>query len=102
MNQHFLSNSEYKKYLQNNSQNIIQTNSNKAFIKLGVNPYNNNTYIDNKINAFYNPYIYQSSFDSTQLGRCIPFSQMKINYLTKSQLKHRMISPSIKIENFNI
>jgi hypothetical protein len=102
MNQHFLSNSEYKKYLQNNSKNIIQTNSNKAFIKLGVNPYNNNSYIDNKIKAYYNPYIYQSSYDSTQLGRCIPFSQMKINYLTNKQLQHRMISPSIKIDNFNI
>lgn len=102
MNQPFLTNSQYRKYLQNNSNNIIQTNSNKAFIQLGVNPYNNNSYIDNKVKAYYNPYLYQSSFDSTQLGRCIPFSQMKTEYLTKKQLKHRMISPSIKLDNFNI
>ena len=42
MNQTFVTNSQYRKYLQNNSKNIIQTNSNKAFIQLGTNPYNNN------------------------------------------------------------
>jgi len=102
MNQNFISNSQFRKYLQNNAQNIIQINSNKAFIKLGVNPYNNNYYIDNKVKAYYNPYIYQSSYDTTQLGRCVPFSQMKKDYLSNKQLQHRMISPSIKIENFNI
>ena len=102
MSNGFLSNSEYRKYLQKNSKNIIQTNSNKAFIQLGVNPYNNNSYTDNKVKAFYNPYIYQSSYDTTQLGRTLPFSKMKLNYLDKKQLKNRMISPSIKLENFNI
>ena len=102
MSQPFSSNAQYRKYLQNNSTHIIQTNSNKAFIQLGVNPYNNNSFIDNKIKAYYNPYLYQSSFDSTQLGRCIPFSQMKKDYLNKKQINHRMISPSIKLENVNI
>ena len=102
MSQTFVSNAQYRKHLQNNSKNIIQTNSNKAFIQLGVNPYNNNSYIDNKVKAFYNPYIYQSSYDSTQLGRCLPFSQMKLDYLNKKQLQNRMISPSIKLDKFNI
>lgn len=102
MSQSFSSNSHYRRHLQNNSKNIIQTNSNKAFIQLGVNPYNNNSYIDNNVKAFHNPYLYQSSFDTLQLGRSIPFSQMKIDYLNKKQLQHRMISPSIKLENFSI
>ena len=102
MSQTFSSNFQYRKYLQNNSSNIIQTNSNKAFIKLGVNPYNSNSYIDNKVKAYYNPYIYQSSYDTTQLGRCLPFSQMKLDYLKNNQLQHRMISPSIKLDNFKI
>jgi len=102
MNQTFVSSAQYRKYLQNNANHIIQTNSNKAFIQLGVNPYNNNSYVDNKVKAFYNPYVYQSSYDTTQLGRCIPFSQMKMDYLNKKQIKHRMISPSIKLENVNI
>jgi hypothetical protein len=102
MSQTFISNAQYRKHLQCNSKNIIQTNTNKAFIQLGVNPYNNNYYIDNKVKAFYNPYLYQSSFDTIQLGRCLPFSQMKLDYLNKKQLHHRMISPSIKLENFNI
>ena len=102
MSQPFSSNAQYRKYLQNNSTHIMLTNSNKAFIQLGVNPYNNNSFIDNKIKAYYNPYLYQSSFDSTQLGRCIPFSQMKKDYLNKKQINHRMISPSIKLENVNI
>jgi len=102
MNPSFTSNLEYRKYLQQNSVKIMQTNSNKAFVKLGVYPYNNNELFDNHLKAFYNPYLYQNSYDKTQLTRCQPFSQMKHEYLNKRQLKNRMISPSINLQNFTI
>jgi hypothetical protein len=95
-------NIHYRKYLQNNATHLMKINSNKAFISLGVNPYNNNQMIDNRIKAYYNPYIYQSSFDNTQLSRCIPPSKMKLDYLKTQQLKATMISPSISIESFKI
>ena len=96
------SNIHYRKYLQNNGANLIKSNTNKAFIHLGVNPYNNNQLIDNRIKAYHNPYIYKSSYDNTELSRCLPHSKMKLDYLKQQQIKNRMISPSITLDNFTI
>ena len=96
------SNVHYRRYLQNNGSNLIKSNTNKAFIHLGVNPYNNNQMLDNRIKAYYNPYIYQSSYDNTQLSRCVPPTKMKLDYLKQQQIKNRMISPSITLDNFSI
>jgi len=95
-------NINYRMYLKQNAKHIIKTNSNKAFIELGTSPYNKNQLVNNKIFTYHNPYIYQSSFDNTELSTCIPPTQMKKKYLEKKQIQLRMIAPSITINDIDI
>jgi hypothetical protein len=90
------SNWEYRKYLQNNAQNIMKFNYMDAVNASGNNPtsYTNNQSSSNT------PFVFQSTHDKRTPNYGYNNSDLKNQYLTREQLNARMIAPSIST-NFN-
>ena len=82
---------EYRKYLQNNAQNIMKFNYMDTVNASGNNP---NAYLNNQSTSN-NPFVFQSTHDKRKPPYGYNNSDLKKNYLTREQLNARMISPSI-------
>ena len=100
------SNWDYRRYLQNNANNIMKYNQMDAVHSSGNYPsnYNNdcsntntNTITSRSINT---PFIFKSTYDKSVPPYAYNNSDLKQNYLSREQLNARLISPSISTNNF--
>lgn len=85
------SNWKYRQYMQKNANEIMKYNTMQSINSSGNNPYtilNTNT-IEN------NPYLYNSIHDTNNPAYGFRNSDLKQDYISKIQLKSRMIAPSI-------
>ena len=85
------SNWDYRKYLQNNAQNIMKFNYMNSVNDSGNNP---KTYTNNQSSSN-TPFVFQSTYDTRTPNYGYNNSDLKNNYLTREQLNARMIAPSI-------
>ncbi len=87
-------NSNYRKYLQNNADNIIKNNQINACNQCSTCPYINNNIEILKTNN--NPYIFDNILSNDQ-----PFgyenSDLKNIYLSRQKLQSQLFSPKIQI-----
>jgi hypothetical protein len=88
------SNWKYRQYMQKNASHIMKYNTMENIYESGNNPYPTlNTQPTNK-----QPYLLNGIHDNNKpQGLNIVNSDLKQNYLTKEQMKARMISPSIPV-----
>ena len=88
--QNIKTNSEYRKYLQQNSEEIIKKNNFNALKKVSFNVSNNNNY------EFTQPYIFDSILSNDQ-----PFgyenSDLKNIYLSRQVLESKMHAPRFNL-----
>jgi hypothetical protein len=85
------SNWNYRKYIQKNANDIMKYNTMQAINTSGNNPYtvlNTNT-VNNT------PHLYSSIHDTNNPPHGYRASDLRKDFLTKQQIKARMISPSI-------
>ena len=82
------SNWKYRQYIQKNANDIMKYNTMQSINNSGNNPYT----ILNTQPTENTPYLYNSIHDTSK-----PFrnSDLKQDYMTKQQIKSRLISPSI-------
>ena len=85
-----LTNWQYRQYIQKNANDIMKCNTMQTIYDSGNNPY---TLLNTKPRQN-TPYLYNSVHS---VPDSIPYrnSDLKQNYMTKEQMKSRMISPSI-------
>lgn len=83
---------QYRQYIQKNANEIMKYNTMQSINASGNNPYT----ILNTEPTQNTPYLYNSIHDT------IPYrnTDLKQNYMTKEQMRSRMISPSISTNNF--
>ena len=91
------SNWQYRQYLQNNGQKIMNYNSQEACYTVGLDPH----YNTDKTPSSNVPYTFKGTFDTSQPGFGYCNSDLKNPYLSREQLNARLISPSINPANFN-
>lgn len=85
------SNWKYRQYMQKNANQIMKYNTMESIYTSGNNPYTVlNTNPTNK-----SPYLYNSIHDTTNPAYGFKNSDLKQEYMTKQQMKSKMISPSI-------
>lgn len=86
----------YRQFLQTNALQIMNYNNKEACNYLGLNCHieNNETPSDNI------PFKFQSVFDSRKPGFGYCNSNLKNPYLSREQLNARMVSPSIKPDQY--
>ena len=89
------SNWAYRNYLQNNGTQIMKYNNLEACYDLGLDPH----YSSSKNPASNVPYLYKSTYDSSEPGYNYPTSDLKNPYLSREQLNARMIAPSISLNS---
>ena len=82
---------QYRQYIQKNANDIMKYNTMQSINASGNNPYTllNTKPIQNT------PYLYNSIYDTSVPAYGFKNSDLKQNYMTKEQIKSRMISPSI-------
>jgi len=85
------SNWQYRKYMQQNANQIMKYNSMESIYTSGNNPYT----ILNKKPTNKSPYLYASIYDTNNPIYGFRNSDLKQDYMTKQQMQARMISPSI-------
>ena len=87
----------YRKFLQNNSNQIIRHNSVQACYTLGLDPHvqSDRTPSDNV------PYKFKNVFDTSKPGFGYCNSDLKNPYLSSEQLNSRLMAPSINLANFS-
>jgi hypothetical protein len=87
----------YRKFLQNNSNQIIKHNSVQACYTLGLDPHvqSDRTPSDNV------PYKFKNVFDTSKPGFGYCNSDLKNPYLSSEQLNSRLMAPSINLANFS-
>lgn len=85
------SNWKYRQYIQKNANDIMKFNTMQSINTSGNNPYTvlNTTPTENK------PYLYSSVYDTSNPAYGFRNSDLKQDYMTKVQIKSRMIAPSI-------
>lgn len=85
------SNWKYRQYMQKNANDIMKFNTMQSINTSGNNPYTvlNTNSIGNT------PYLYNSLHDTTHPAYGFRNSDLKQDYISKQQIKSRMISPSI-------
>jgi hypothetical protein len=90
------SNWEYRQYIQNNAEAIMNFNTNESIYESGNNPY---TLVNNQVLSN-TPFLYKSYQQNGKpiYGYCD--SDLKRSYLTREQLNARMIAPSINSNLF--
>ena len=88
---------DYRKFLQNNSNQIIKHNSVQACYTLGLDPHiqSDRTPSDNV------PYKFKNVFDTSKPGFGYCNSDLKNPYLTSEQLNARLIAPTINPASFS-
>ena len=86
------SNWKYRQYMQQNAKEIMKYNSMQSINSSGNNPYT----ILNTNQVGNTPYLYRSIHDtSSPAFGFTRNSDLKQDYMTKEQMKARMIAPSI-------
>jgi len=85
------SNWKYRQYIQQNAKEIMKYNTMQSINTSGNNPYTllNNEPVDNT------PFLYRSVHDMSSPSIRINDSDLKQDYMTKEQMKSKMIAPSI-------
>ena len=91
------SNWEYRKYLQNNAQNIMKINYMESVNASGNNPkaYNSSPGQAVSSSSTNTPFVFLSTHDKRTPKYGYNESDLKNDYITKYQLNTRMIAPSI-------
>jgi len=85
------SNWQYRQYMQKNANQIMKYNTMQTINESGNNPYSvSNTIPTNNV-----PHLYRSIHDTSNPSYGFNNSDLKQDYITKQQLKTKMISPSI-------
>jgi hypothetical protein len=87
------SNWNYRKYLQQNAQQIMKYNSMESCYELGLDVHAT----ADKMPSSNVPHLYKSVMDSGKPGFGYNTSDLKSPYLSREQLNARMISPSIQL-----
>ena len=85
------SNWKYRQYMQQNANQIMKYNTMETIYTSGNNPYT----ILNTNPTGNTPYLYSSVHDSSKPLYGFTNSDLKQDYMTKVQMKAKMISPSI-------
>jgi hypothetical protein len=82
---------QYRQYIQKNANDIMKYNTMQSIQASGNNPYTllNTKPVQNT------PYLYNSVHDTSIPPYGFKNSDLKQNYMTKEQMKSRMVSPSI-------
>lgn len=85
------SNWKYREYMQKNANQIMKYNTMETIYASGNNPYTVlNTNPTNK-----SPYLYNSIHDTSNPAYGFRNSDLKQDYMSKQQMKAKMVSPSI-------
>lgn len=86
------SNWSYRRYMQQNANEIMKTNSMLAINASGNNPYtlSNNEPVQN------NPYLYHTMYESRNPVYGFTDSDLKEDFVKKQQRKARMVAPYIQ------
>ncbi len=89
------SNWKYRQYMQKNAKDIMKYNSMQSINDSGNNPYTilNTSPVENT------PYLYASVHDNRSPAYGFRNSDLKKEYMSKEQMKAKMISPSIPAKN---
>ena len=85
------SNWKYRQYMQKNANQIMKYNTMQTINTSGNNPYS----VLNTNPTNNNPHLYKSTHDSSHPVYGFRNSDLKQDYITKQQMKSKMISPSI-------
>jgi hypothetical protein len=101
-NKHILTNTgiqsnwNYRQYMQKNANQIMKYNTMQSIYSSGNNPYTllNNDTTNNT------PHLYTSLHDTNNPPIKMSNSDLKQNYMTKEQMRSRMIAPSIPTDVF--
>jgi hypothetical protein len=85
------SNWKYRQYMQKNANQIMKYNSMQTIYTSGNNPYT----VSNTNPTGNTPFLYNSLHDNSQPLYGYRDSDLKQDYMSKTQMKAKMISPSI-------
>jgi len=85
------SNWKYRQYIQKNANQIMKFNTMQTINDSGNNPYS----VLNTNNTNNTPYLYTSTHDTNNPTYGFSNSDLKQHYMTKEQMKAKMIAPSI-------
>jgi hypothetical protein len=85
------SNWSYRQYMQKNANQIMKYNTMQTINNSGNNPY----IVLNTASTNPNPHLYTSTHDTSNPTYGFRNSDLKQAYMTKQQMKAKMISPSI-------
>jgi hypothetical protein len=85
---------KYRQYLQNNAKHIMKYNTMEFIYTSGNNPYS----VSNKVASENTPYLYTSTHDNRNPPIGVNNSDLKHNYIAKTQLNSRMVAPTIPIK----
>lgn len=89
------SNWKYRQYIQNNANHIMKYNTKQAIYESGNNPYT----ISSTNGTETSPFLYKSIHDNRMPEYGFRNTDLKQNYMNKEQIKAKMISPFIEINN---
>jgi len=87
---------KYRQYMQKNAQDIMTYNRMGTFQASGNNPY----IIQDNVQSENVPYLFNSVHDSSSASIGRNNSDLKSDYIKQEQMKSKMISPSISVDNF--
>ena len=85
------SNWEYRTYLQNNANNIMKFNTMTTAESSGNNPF----IFTNSKEVSNHPFLFKSTHDTSTPNLGMKQSNLKNDYISREQIKSRMISPVI-------
>ena len=85
------SNWKYRQYMQKNANQLMKFNTMQTINDSGNNPYS----VLNTNTTNSSPYLYRSTHDTVNPEYGFRNSDLKQAYMTKIQMKSKMISPSI-------
>ena len=90
------SNWKYRQYMQQNAKDIMKYNTMQSIYTSGNNPYT----LQNTEQTNTSPFLYNSVHDSNNPSYGYRNSDLKQDYMTKEQMRSRMVAPSISTEFF--
>ena len=85
------SNWSYRQYMQKNANQIMKYNTMQTINDSGNNPYS----VLNTASTNPTPHLYKSTHDNSNPTYGFRNSDLKQDYMTKQQMKAKMVSPSI-------
>jgi hypothetical protein len=88
---------QYRMYLQQNGNQIMNYNTQEACYDLGLDPHVQT----GKTPSSNVPYMFKNTFDRSKPGFGYCNSDLKNPYLSREQLNSRMVAPSINTANFS-